>query len=364
MKMTEMNKGNKKRIASILTTAMLAAMLAGCGGGQTEAPSETPAQSGSEAAEPQVSTGEVYEIAFSSHNATGTISNLAVEYFADLVKEKSEGRIQVTFYQDGTLANELEAMQMVKTGEIQMCLLLDNFSTQLCDGYDPCIIPFVFNSSDDAAAVYDEANLGDVISQVCKDNGNVYLMGVQKRTPRLLTAKSAIETPDQLAGINIRVPQIDYWCDVWNGLGAVSTVVDWNETYQALQTGVVDCQENPIDNIYANKIYEVNSYVMMTEHQYGVNHWVANVDFVDGMDEDMRAVLQECIDEACAYGDELLEEKSQEYFDELESAGSITVVETDKEAWRDRASDTIDKILNDSFAPAVQEYVKNYMNGN
>ena len=310
MKMTEMNKGNKKRIASILTTAMLAAMLAGCGGGQTEAPSETPAQSGSEAAEPQVSTGEVYEIAFSSHNATGTISNLAVEYFADLVKEKSEGRIQVTFYQDGTLANELEAMQMVKTGEIQMCLLLDNFSTQLCDGYDPCIIPFVFNSSDDAAAVYDEANLGDVISQVCKDNGNVYLMGVQKRTPRLLTAKSAIETPDQLAGINIRVPQIDYWCDVWNGLGAVSTVVDWNETYQALQTGVVDCQENPIDNIYANKIYEVNSYVMMTEHQYGVNHWVANVDFVDGMDEDMRAVLQECIDEACAYGDELLEEKS------------------------------------------------------
>ena len=78
----------------------------------------------------------------------------------------------------------------------------------------------------------------------------------------------------------------------------------------------------------------------------------------------LRAVLQECIDEACAYGDELLEEKSQEYFDELESAGSITVVETDKEAWRDRASDTIDKILNDSFAPAVQEYVKNYMNGN
>ena len=305
--------------------------------------------------------GETYNIAFSSHNATGTISNLAVEHFAEQVKEKSDGRINVTFYQDGTLANELEAMQMVKTGEIQMCLLLDNFSTQLCDGYDPCIIPFIFNSSDDAAAVYDEENLGEVINKACQENGNVYLMGIQKRTPRLLTAKKEIETPDQLQGINIRVPQIDYWCDVWNGLGAVSTVVDWNETYQALQTGVVDAQENPIDNIYSNKIYEVNNYVMMTEHQYGVNHWVANIDFIDSMDEDMRNVLQECIDEACEYGDELLEEKSQEYFDELEGDGSITKVEVDKSVWRDAASDTINQILEESFDLAVQEYVKNYM---
>jgi TRAP-type C4-dicarboxylate transport system substrate-binding protein len=219
----------------------------------------------------------------------------------------------------------------------------------------------VFQSSDDAVAVYDDDNLGSLIKEACAENGNVYLLGVQKRTPRLLTAKSAIETPDQLDGINIRVPQIDYWCDVWNGLGAVSTVVDWNETYQALQTGVVDCQENPIDNIYTNKIYEVNPYVMMTEHQYGVNHWVANIDFIDSMDEDMRTILQECIDESCAYGDELLEEKSNEYFQELQDENLITVVDVDKNVWSDAAKETIDKILEDSFNPAVQEYVKNYM---
>ena len=305
--------------------------------------------------------GDTYQIAFSSHNATGTVGNLAVEHFVDLVNEKSDGRIQVTFYQDGTLANELDAMQMVKTGEIQMALLCDNFSTQLVDGFDPCIIPFVFQSSDDAVAVYDEENLGGLIDKACAENGNVYLMGVQKRTPRLLTAKDAIETPDQLNGINIRVPQIDYWCDVWNGLGAVSTVVDWNETYQALQTGVVDCQENPIDNIYANKIYEVNPYVMMTEHQYGVNHWVANIDFIDSMDEEMRNVLQECIDESCAYGDELLEEKSAEYFQELQDQDAITVVDVDKAVWSDAAKESIDAILQNSFDPAVQEYVKNYM---
>lgn len=305
--------------------------------------------------------GETYQIAFSSHNATGTVGNLAVEHFVDLVNEKSDGRIQVTFYQDGTLANELDAMQMVKTGEIQMAILCDNFSTQLVDGYDPCIIPFVFQNSDDAAAVYDEENLGTLINQVCEEKGNVYLLGIQKRTPRLLTAKSAIETPDQLNGINIRVPQIDYWCDVWNGLGAVSTVVDWNETYQALQTGVVDCQENPIDNIYTNKIYEVNEYVMMTEHQYGVNHWVANKDFIDGMDEEMKAVLQECIDESCAYGDELLEEKSDEYFNELTADNLIQVVEVDKNVWSDAAKETIESILSESFDPAVQEYVNTYM---
>lgn len=95
---------------------------------------------------------------------------------------------------------------------------------------------------------------------------------------------------------------------------------------------------------------------MMTEHQYGVNHWVANIDFIDSMDEDMRNVLQECIDEACEYGDELLEEKSQEYFDELEGDGSITKVEVDKSVWRDAASDTINQILEESFDPAVQEY--------
>ena len=90
-----------------------------------------------------------------------------------------------------------------------------------------------------------------------------YIVGRQYRAPRQLTASKAIETPADLNGVKLRVPETTFYLKVWGGLGAITTPVNWSEVFTALQTHVVDAQENPIEIYYAaGRIH----YLSMSSH--------------------------------------------------------------------------------------------------
>lgn len=338
----------KKLFAVTLILAMLLTLSA-CGGQQD---SSIEAENG---------TAPEYEITMASFDSSGTVGNLCGERFEELVEERSGGRIQINFYQDAVLGSETENMQQIKTGEIHIGKFCDNFGGQMVTGLDPTVIPFVFNNIEDVKAVYSDEILGPAIAEAAKENNNVYLIGLQDRSPRLLTASEEITSPDQLDGLKIRVPEIESWVTVWNSMGALSTVVAWPETYSALQTRVVDAQENPIDNIYANKIFEVNKYIMNTEHLQGLHHWCINADYYDSMDEEAQQILVDCLAEAIEWANGELATMDSQYKADMEADGAI-FVDVDKEAWREAATPGIEEVLA-GMDPIAQEYVNNYMAG-
>lgn len=338
----------KKIMALILALTMVMA-LAACG--KTEAPA---ADAGEDEG------GRTYELTMASSDATGCVIGLVGEKFVELADQYSEGRIKINYHQDATLGTELENIQQIKTGEIDIAHFGDNFGSQICTGIDPTVIPFVFQSIDDVKAVYDDPVLGKAIADAAKENANCYLFGLQNRTPRLLTASKAINTPADLAGLKVRVPEIESWVTVWNSMGALCTVVAWSETYSALQTGVVDAQENPIDNIFSNNIYEVNKFIMNTEHLYGCHHWCINVDTFDGMDAADQEILQKAMDDANAWGDEQLAELEAGYWDKVLADGTVTAVDVDKAVWSAAAAEGI-KTAMASYSTEAQDYVNNYM---
>lgn len=301
------------------------------------------------------------EITFASFNSGNAVGNQAVIKFAEIVEDRSGGRLVVNFFPDSVLGNEIENLQQIKTNEIQMCYFGDNFGNQLAAEYDPTVVPFIFQSVDDVRKVYESDELGKLIDETAKQRGNVYLIALNNRAPRNLTAKRAINTPSDLKGLKIRVPEIPSWVTVWNSIGAMSTVVSWAETYSALQTGVVDGQENPIDNIFVNKIYEVNDHIMLTEHLQAVWHWCVNVDFFDKLDTELQEILVDSAKEACLYGDEVLQKNIDEMLNEMIKLG-IKVVEVDKGLFSNAATKGIEDV-SIQWAPETVAYVEKYLSG-
>lgn len=145
-------------------------------------------------------------------------------------------------------------------------------------------------------------------------------------------------------------------------MGANCTVVSWSETYSALQTGVVDGQENPIDNIYANKIYEVNKYIMQTEHLQSVNHWCVNADFWDAMDPADQEILTSCFQEAAEWANNALDELNEQYLDEILADGTVSYVPVDKALFQEAAADGIEAVR-ETLQPEAQEYISDYLAG-
>ena len=344
-----------KKVMSLILALTMVLTLAACGGkdkGTSETPAETPADTPAE--------GRTYELTMASSDATGCVIGLVGEKIVELADKYSDGRIKINYHQDATLGSELENIQQLKTGEIDIGHFGDNFGSQIATGIDPTVIPFIFKDIDDVKAVYDDPVLGAAIKDAAKETANCYLIGLQERTPRLLTASKEIKTPADLNGVKVRVPEIPDWVTVWNSLGALCTVVAWAETYSALQTGVVDAQENPIDNIYTNKIYEVNKYIMNTEHLYGLHHWCINADTFDSMDPADQEILQRAFDEANAWGDAELENLAQGYWDQVLADGSVTVVDVDKDAWSAAAQKCINTAMA-GYSKEAQDYIANYL---
>lgn len=274
------------------------------------------------------------------------------------IEEKSEGRFTVTLL--GTeVGGERDHLEGASSGEYQIALGGSMPMTLYAPKYAGADLPFVFDASADAKKVY-EGEMGEQLRQAVRETGNLELVGLSIRNPRNLTSKNPVKTPDDIQGVRMRVPEIAPWVQIWTEIGALPSPIAWPEVYTALQTGVIDMQENPVDYIWSGKLFEVQSYVAKTQHVYSFFHWLMNEDFYQGLSEEDRAMLQESVDEAIAWGDELVTGNEAKLYEQLQEKG-MQIVEPDVAAFRAKAAPAIRKIA-DGFAPEVRDYVLSKLN--
>lgn len=340
----------RKWLFVLLCMALVITLATGCSSGGSDVEDKKVENQGSE---------ETYKIDFAIHTNAGTNENKTLERFKELVEEQSEGRLEVNLFPDAVLGTELENLEQVKINEVQMSIFGDNLTGQLAPEFDPTIVPFIYRSVDD---VFDAWNgeIGDMIKTAVETKGNQYVVALQERGARNLTASKEIKSPGDLKGLKVRVPEITSWLTVWEGTGAIPTPIAWSETYSALQTGVADGQENPIENIYVNKIYEVNEFIMMTEHLYNVFHWTINKDFYNGLPKDLQDIIMDTAAECVEWGDSQLAEHEGTIRKELEDLGA-KFVEVDKAAFIEAASSGLEKVSK-TWDSKVKDIVDAYLN--
>ncbi|KQZ06040.1 hypothetical protein ASD19_13140 [Microbacterium sp. Root53] len=323
---------NTKLLASLAGVAATGLLLTGCSG-----TSETGDGAASGAGD------EAYNLVLGHAGSTTDPRQWASEEFAKRVEEASDGRVTVEIHSDSTLGTWEEMIDGLQLGStdivIESILSLEAY-TELAAVETA---PFLYESSDQFFEVWD-GELGDEIKQSITDASGYAMLGNMFRGSRELTTKEPVTELADVQGLTIRTPSAQTMLDTWNALGARAEALPFNEVYSALESGVLDGQENPLDAIYFNSIHEVAPHIGMTSHMYANYHFLMWNDTLQGYPEDIRTIIEETAAEVGAEYSERTLANEEQYRADLEAAGAEFHEITDREAWVEAVQPVVDAL--------------------
>jgi len=182
------------------------------------------------------------------------------------IKDESGGRLDITLYTNSVLGQDTAMISQAIAGALEMYFLPIDLLAPKNEACGIFGVGFAFAGYDHVWEAMD-GDLGSYLRGIAGDIGFHCMEKCPDHGFREITMKSKpINTPDDLKGIKIRLPVAPYLIALFKGLGASPTPINFGEVYSALQTGLVDGQENPLILIDTAKLYEVQKYCSMTNH--------------------------------------------------------------------------------------------------
>ena len=218
---------------------------------------------------------------------------------AALVKERTNGRIEIQVFANSQLGGVGEMVDGIKSGAIAMGH--HDFASlgKILPVVAAFNTPFVYTDADQAMRATDPRTsviLQEVNKQLI-DAGGMRIVGSLYQGARHLTSKEKVLSPDDMKGKKYRGVPIKLWSSMLTGMGAVATPVEVSELATALATGLVIGQENPLANIWTLKLFEVQKYVMLTAHMQSVLSVFVNERVWQGIPAADRKILEDAMAE-------------------------------------------------------------------
>lgn len=282
---------------------------------------------------------------------------LGAARFKELIEDKSSGAIKINIFTNGSLGTEKDNFTALAADEIPMVV----GGIQPIDMYAPeyqfLSAPYMIKDWDHLDAVLG-SEIGEGLYKKLDEN-NIHALAMNRRGIRETTANKEIKTPADLKNIKFRVSEITSWVAFWKGVGALTTSVALTELYSALQTNVVEASEGPYEQFATNKLYEVQKYVINTHHIYEPTWIYISRKQYDAMDEETKALFQECADQAMEYANEQAEILSGQFLQEMVDNG-CTVVEPDVDAFRAAAEPVLKDLFETMWTVTTYDEVMGY----
>lgn len=219
--------------------------------------------------------------------------------FADLVKKKTNGQIEVKVFANGTLGQERETLEQVQNGVLEMTKASGSPLETFAPEYKIFNLPFVFQNKEHYYKVLD-GQIGQSILEASRSRGFIGLTFYDAGS-RSFYAKKPINTPDDLKGLKIRVQQSPTTIKMIQALGASPTPMAWGEVYPALQSGVVDGAENNVTALTTGRHGEVIKNFSITEHQMVPDVLVVSAAKWDSMAKPLQDALRAAARESFLY---------------------------------------------------------------
>lgn len=261
----------------------------------------------------------------------GDIQYWYAEEFAKRVQARTEGRVKVQVFPNSQLGGAQETVDGVRSGAISLAHHEFASLSRLMPEMAAFAAPFIYRDGTHAMMATDPANseIMKEMSEKLVKQANIRIVGRLYRGARQMTAKMAVYSPADLKDKRFRGVPLQLWTTMIKGMGAVPTPVEVAELPTALMTGMVIGQENPLTMINANKLYEVQSHVMLTGHMQNVLPVFINERSWQSIPEKDRAVVAAV---AAEVGEETLKlglEAEVKLIDELKKKGMTFITEKD-----------------------------------
>lgn len=209
--------------------------------------------------------------------------------FKNIVEGETD--IKVELFPAKALGNESEMVQQVQEGITHMAIISGAMS-KICKPASVLDIPYTFNSPTVAWDVLD-GKFGQELAEECLKKTGLRTLAYGETGFRNFTNnKKEIRTPEDMKGLKFRVMPIPLYVEMVKGLGGEPTPIAWSELPNALSTGVVDGQENPVGTIYNNKLHKLQKYMILDGHVYGADFIVINDEFFSMLNPTQQAVIK------------------------------------------------------------------------
>lgn len=340
----------KRVFAIILSLAMIGSLI-GCGDTK-----EAETEDASETADSQVDDGqedwpEVTLVLGHCMTEDSVINDIAL-YLQESVAEATNGSVQIEIYANNVLGSEVQQFESMLAGTVDMMITPPSVIVNFIPDFGIYDIPYLVQDFDHARAVW-QSEVGQDLNRQLNEKG-IQCFGVCDFGYRNTTNNvRPIVTPDDVKGLKMRTMSSEVSLALWEQLGAEPIAMAINEVFSALQTNVIDGQENPYTAIHTNGFYEVQEYCSATQHQYNMLNMVVTDLALSRMAEGQREAFISVFEGAEDASKEFMDKRTADSVAFMEEAG-MKFNDCDLDAFREAAQPVIEKFADVYGAEKVE----------
>ena len=265
---------------SVMMVLLVMTSLIACGG------SSEKAQAGNSSEE----LGS-YEIRISACNSLDHPQTLGLGVMKEYIEKKSNGKIIVKIYPNSQLGAEIESVEQVQNGTLEMATASIGPITTFDKKFAVLDIPFLFDNYQQAWATFD-SQVGSDLMDSLEESGLKGLAYMENGFRHATNTVRPIKSIDDFKGLKIRTMEAPMHMANFSALGANPTPVPWSELYLSMSQKIVDGQENPLANIWELNMYEVQDYVSLTNHIYDAMPLVTNLKWFNGLPGEYQKIIE------------------------------------------------------------------------
>ena len=299
-------------------------------------------------------------IKFSHVVASNTPKGAATEKFKELAEKYTDGKVKVEIYPNSTLYKDKEELEALQLGAVQMLAPSNSkFGPIGVREFEVFDLPYILPDLATSRKVTD-GPLGARLLKLLEPKGMIGL-AYWDNGFKEMTANKKLVTPDDYKSLKFRIQSSKVLEAQFRALGSIPQVMAFGEVYQALQTGVVDGQENTWSNIYTQKMHEVQKFATVTNHGYIGYVVVTNKKFWDGLPADIRTRLEKAMKEATAYGNGQSAKENDDALEAIRKSGKteiVTLMPAQDAAMRKAMEPVYKDVASRVGQPLIDEFIK------
>ncbi|WP_163580427.1 TRAP transporter substrate-binding protein DctP [Gracilibacillus saliphilus] len=294
---------NKKFFLMMISILTLSFLLAACGGGDEEEGTEdtgddTATEETDEGGEEAAGDFEEDSWQFVTEELQGEVQYEYAAEFANRISEKTGGAITVEPLEYGALGSEVDQAQLLQQGGVELAVMSPGFTGgQVPDGQ---IFSLHYFFPSDQEQVQEVLTNSEALNQDLRakyEEHSISPLSFWTEGAMAWSSNVGIESPSDWEGLNMRVQESPLMRETYDAYGATVQSLSWGELYQALDRETVDAQENPIFFIESASFHEVQDTVTISNHNNYVAMTTANTDWYNGLDDNVKAVVDETVEE-------------------------------------------------------------------
>ncbi len=329
----------KKMLFSFTLIFML--LLAACGSEDTAG--ENGSSSGGDGTGGESTGEETYDWRFVTEEWPGQVQYVYAERFAEKLYEKSDGRINIDVFEFGGLGSEVDQVEMLRTGGVELAIISPGFTGTLVPEGNLFALQFLF--TDDLRLNQDILNTSEAINVHLAEKYealDIKPLAFWHEGAMQWTGSRELREPDDFHNFKMRTQESPFILRSYEAYGADPTPLSWGDLYQGLDTGLVDGQENPIFFIEDAGFHEVQDHMTLSNHNIYVTMTTVNPDFFNGLPSDIQEMILETVEEMREVGYEIQQEQNEALLSAIENDTDnpttiIELTEEERNAFREKA---------------------------